>query len=265
MINGMYISTMGAMVQASRTDNIANNLANVNTNGFKPNYTRFRALPTESEWSPTVRRINVDDILRHTGGGTWLEATATHFKAGPMQVTGNPFDLALEDAGDEKSFFMIQPAGDDEGTVRYTRAGHFIPDQDGVLRTPDGGTLLGPDGAPVVLDIPEGAMPHVRANGDIEIAVDGEVEVVAQIGVVRTADTHLLTKIGDNLFSSDGAEFAPAADGVVAGTLEKSATHAIEEMTAMIEAHRAYDLNMRFVSMQDETLGQTVRRITAAQ
>ena len=72
MINGMYISTMGAMVQATRHATIANNLANVNTTGYKPDWARFRHIPSESEWNPEIR-IAPDEILRRTGGGAWME------------------------------------------------------------------------------------------------------------------------------------------------------------------------------------------------
>lgn len=85
--------------------------------------------------------------------------------------------------------------------------------------------------------------------------------MLGQIGVMRTADYEDLVKVGDNLFFSDGAEWENWQNGVMPGYLEMSATHAIEEMTNMIEASRIYETNMRFLSIQDEQLGNAVRRI----
>ena len=127
MINGIYLSTMGAMVQSTRHATIANNLANVNTTGYKPDWARFRHIPSESEWNP-ARRFTADEVLRYTGGGAWMESTATNLVPGPPQVTGNPFDLYLhdDDPRGAVSFFMVRPAGQAAGEVEYTRAGQFI-------------------------------------------------------------------------------------------------------------------------------------------
>ena len=265
MINGLYLSTMGALVQSERNATIANNMANANTDGFKPDWVRVRSLPSESNWPPD-RRLNHDEILRHTGGGAWLEPTRTNLRAGPFAHTGNPFDLALQDDPESgaTSFFMVQPAGGDAGTVFYTRAGHFIPCDDGVLRDPSGNTLLTPDGAPVqVSDAPEGAQIHITEDGTVTAHANGANVVLGQIGVRRTADAAEMKKVGHTLFDPQNAAMEPYQGGVQQNTLEKSATSAINEMVNMIEAQRLYDFNMKFVSIQDETLGQTVRRVSA--
>ena len=265
MINGIYLSTMGALVQSERNATIANNMANVNTDGFKPDWVRVRAIPTESEWLPD-RRINIDRILSQTGGGAWMEPTITNLRPGPFTHTGNPFDLALQDepGSGTTSFFMVRPAGADAGTVCFTRAGHFIHCDDGVLRDPSGNTLLAPEGAPVLIEAPPGAQIMIRDDGVIVWNSNGESDIAGQIGIQRTADAAKMKKIGHSLFDPQDAAMTPWQNGLQQHTLEKSATGAIAEMVNMIEAQRVYDLNMKFVSIQDETLGQTVRRITAS-
>jgi len=261
MINGIYLSTMGALAQSGRHATISNNLANVNTSGFKPDWSRFRAIPAENVWHPE-RRILWDEILAKTGGGVWNETTATNLhREGPFQQTGNLFDLALHDdpATGAVSFFAVQPSWG--GDVRFTRAGHFIVGDTGELLTPTGDRLLDIDGDPIVVD--QDWDVHVREDGVVAAVVEGETVPIAQIAVVATTDHRGLTKVGDNLFELNGAEWDAPPGRVRSGYVEQSATHAVEEMVNMIEASRVYEANMKFVTMQDDTLGQTVRRIAA--
>ena len=128
--------------------------------------------------------------------------------------------------------------------------------------TPTGDRLLNIDGEPIVVD-PNWPAVHVREDGMIAAIVEGETVLLAEIAVVATTNHRGLTKVGDNLFELNGAEWDAPAGRVKSGYVEQSAAHAVEEMTNMIEAARMYEANMRFVTMQDDTLGQTVRRIAA--
>ena len=267
MINGMYLSTMGALVQTGRHATIANNLANANTHGFKPDWSIFTAVPVENAWHPE-RRFQWDKILMRTGGGVWNDTTITNLREGPLQRTGNAFDIALanEVGSGMTSFMMISPDGAEPGEVYYTRAGHLTPDQNGVLRTTTGDRVLDPAGEPIVIPMEDGNPEvQIRDDGTILSRAEGGMESVAvgQIGVVRTADYRNMKKEGDSRFVSQGAEMLPWQNGVRSGYLEESATNAIDEMTGMIEASRIYETNMRFITIQDETLGQTVRRVGA--
>ena|GEM_PF-123936 len=267
MINGAYLSTMGALVQSGRHATIANNLANSNTHGFKPDWSIFQAVPTENEWHPE-RRFYWDKILMQTGGGVWNDKTITNLKPGPFQHTGNPLDVALHDetGSGKHSFFMIRQGDNPGGDILFTRDGHFVPDQNGVLRTVSGDMVAGPDGEIVVLALPEEgqAQVHVRDDGSIVTYdnVGGTVQI-GMIGVMRTADYDWMKKVGDSRFYADGARMEPWQQGVKGEYIEESATNPIDEMTNMIEASRIYETNMRFLAIQDETLGQTVRRIAA--
>lgn len=262
MIYGMYLSTMGAMVQASRHGNIANNLANANTTGFKPDWTVFQAVDAESV-RQGGQRETIDRILEKTGGGVWLDDTVSNFQIGALTETGNPLDMALDDGGEttHRRFFMVRPAaGNGAGEVRYTRDGSFRINADGQLVTASGDEVLSVNQESIV--IPDGARVQVAADGTI---FDEANNAVAQVGVMRTGDLVGMTKIGRNLYEA-GPEVTllPNQANVIGGHLESSGVEPVYEMVDMIQAHRAYETNMNFLRIQDETLGQTVRRVSAS-
>ncbi len=262
MIYGMYLSTMGALVQTHRHATIANNLANTNTNGFKPDWSVFREVPVENYFHPE-RNMYWDEILMNTGGGTWNDTTFSNLEPGPMEFTSNPFDVALHDeAGSEKySFFTIRPEGEGAETY-YSRDGHFVPDEQGILRNMAGDLVLDPGGAAInVSAAPAGSLITIGEDGSIIANHPNGNTNLGQIGVQRTADWDLMVKIGDNRFRSEGAEMENYQAGIMGGYIEKSASHAIEEMTNMIEASRIYETNMKFLTIQDEQLGNAVSRI----
>lgn len=261
MIYGMYLSTMGALVQTHRHATISNNLANTNTNGFKPDWSVFTEVPVENRFHPE-RIFEWDKILMHTGGGAWNDTTYSNLAPGPMEWTANPFDVALHDEPNSgtHSFFMVRPdvAGSE---TYYSRDGHFVPDEDGVLRNMGGDLVLGPDGAAINVSAPAGSVITVNEQGFIVAnTTDGNL-ILGQIGVSRTPDWDLMVKIGDNRFRAEDAVMENYQAGIMGGYVEKSATSAIEEMTNMVEASRIYETNMRFLSIQDEQLGNAVRRI----
>ncbi|MCC8189984.1 MAG: flagellar hook-basal body complex protein [Planctomycetes bacterium] len=260
MIYGMYLSTMGAMVQSHRHATISNNLANTNTHGFKPDWSVFTEVPVENEYHPN-RRFLWDKILMNVGGGVWNDSTVTNLTAGPLEYTGNPFDIALQDEphSGTHSFFMLRDESD--GELYYSRDGHFVPDQDGMLRNMAGDLVLDPDGLAVNVNAPARSVITVREDGVIVANTEDGNFILGQIGVARTADQAGMVKVGDNRFIAREAEMEIWQNNVMGGYLEQSATSAIQEMTDMIEAARIYETNMRFLTIQDEQLGNAVRRI----
>jgi len=261
MINGMYLSTMGAMVQVARHGSTANNLANTSTPGFKPDWTLYRAIPAESVLLDG-NRAEIDRILQETGGGVWLERTVSDFTAGSYRATGNPLDLAIDDSKADPGrtgFFMVRSA-DLAGDVYYTRDGHFMVNADGSLVNARGDHVLDTGGNPITIPA-QATEVRVAEDGRIYNAADSAE--IAQIGVVRTADPTKMRKIGDNLFRREDAELQNDQRGIQEGTIEESAANPIYEMVSMIEGYRTYEANMRFIQIQDETLGDTVRRVGA--
>lgn len=251
MINGVYLSTMGAMTQASRHGLIANNLANSNTSGFKTDYATFRELPAESLLQPGWRP-EINEKLVKTGGGVWMNSTTTSYANGPVRETGNPLNAAIVD---ENGFFEVL-----KGTEKFlTRDGSFTLDSEGNLTMADGKTIvLSADGNPVNLSGHQG-MVDISSNGEIKNSETGEV--IAQLSLVEVDDLTKIEKIGNSFFNIKDAQVTPAEITVQAGAVEGSAVNPITEMVAMIEATRAYQANMKFVSIQDETLGRTVSTV----
>lgn len=258
MINGMYLSTMGAMVQAARHSTVANNLANANTVGFKPDWTQFQDLPAESVLQGNRRRA-VDDILVKTGGGVWLDRTVTDFSPGSYRQTGNPLHMALHDVDGQTRFFMVKNQND--SAVYLTRAGSFTLGNNGELLTESGEQVLDGGGQPITL--PAGIIPGVLPDGTIQDLRTNPAAVVAQVGIMATSEPQKMRKIGNGLFETQDAEVAVEQSGVVSGTLEESSANAIGEMVEMIEGARMYESNMKFLSMQDETLASIVSKVGA--
>lgn len=268
MINGMYLSLMGGMCEMGRHETIANNLANVNTDGFKPNFSIFRVVPAESVIKGMGRRES-DMILEKTGGGSWMDRKATDFTNGPIMQTDDPLNMALQDKDRERvSFFMVRPQNSpDQAAVFYTRNGTFMRNENGALVNTSGDFVLSNDGGQIILP-PTGTI-KVGRDGSIAVTNDGiNDEVVGQVGVASLPllDAQLyLKQTGDNCYvPEDGITFDTenrTAD-VKSGMLEQSSTNPIYEMVSMIDAQRSFELNMRFLSMQDQTLGQALSRLT---
>lgn len=257
MIYGMYLSTMGAMAQAARHQAIANNLANAETAGFKPDMQLFRSIPVESRMRGGPR-LEVDRILENTGGGVWVDHTTTDFSPGPFRETTNPFDLALDDGSvPYTSFLVVRQPGTEE--IFYTRDGHLGLNGEGQLVHRLGYEVLNAEGEPI--EIPGVNEVRILEDGTI---VDMQTNLdVGQIGVVRTEEPLRLEKRGGNLFAAGAARLEPHQAHLRSGFIEESATDPIREMAAMIEAQRTYESNMMFLRIQDETLGDTVGRVGA--
>lgn len=263
MIAGMYMSCMGAAVQAARVDTIANNNANLNTTGFKPDFTTFIAVPSESVWKGMGRRES-DLILEKTGGGTWMDQTTTDFTPGPLLPTKAPFDVAIQDDPGKVSFFKVRAGTEQEAQIRYTRNGNFMLASDGTLVTNTGLPVLSENDQPIL--IPAGGTVEIMENGNVNVVQNGQTVVAGRIGLASTdlaSAQRGLTKSSDSLFEpKEGTTLTPGGGKMLKGTLEGSGTNPIYEMVTMIEGQRSYELNMRFLKMQDSSLGAAIQRLT---
>lgn len=265
MIAGMYISTMGAMVEQAKHETVANNLANHETAGFKPDFANFMQIPAESIWKGLGRR-EADMILEQSGGGVWMDSTTTDFTAGPAKTSNNPLDMMLKDDPGRISFFKVR-VGEGEADIRYTRNGSFLRDAAGTLVTDGGHPVLNTANQPIV--IPGNGEIEVKENGQITLRVGNEPEqLLGQIGVASTTLEEAqkgLKKLGDSFFvPKEGTVIEDSEGKVMSCAVEGSASDGIKEMVAMIEGHRAYELNMKFLSMQDKTLGTAIQSLTGA-
>lgn len=248
---GMYISAEGASAQARRLEVIANNLANVDTIGFKQDVPTFRARYAEAIQQGTA--IPGDESINDVGGGVKIIDIYTDFSEGRFQPTGGPLDFAI--AGD--GFFHV--LGDD-GETYYTRAGDFMLDANGRLVTQTGQRpVLDQQNTEIVLS-PE--LPwSISPDGFIS-----QAGTLRALGISQPESLIDLTKVGNNLFRSRGAVNAvPLAERQVRqGYLELSDANPIRQMMAMIETTRGFEANTRMIQSQDNALGTLISRVLKA-
>jgi flagellar hook protein FlgE len=248
MLSG-FTSVSALRAQSLAIDVAANNLANVNTPGFKRSSTRLQ----ETRPSPNGTGQNV-------GTGILVGSTPQQFSQGALQITGVSSDLAIDGAG----FFAIQ---DDNGGTFYTRSGSFVQDAQGFLRTPTGGYLLGTGGR---IQVPTGSASYsIDRDGTItSFDSSGNSSSVGTVSLTSFPNENGLNPVGNGLFSPTDAAGSPStanpgADGrgsIQSGALEMSNVDIAEEMVDMIIAQRSFEANAHVVTTTDEML-QTITNI----
>ena len=248
LIRGIYIAASGMLAESLRADVTANNLANVNTAGFKKDFAVLKDYAARP-----IRRINdgaEEPEIGTMGAGAWVDAIATKHSPGIMQVSGNSLDFALEGKG----YFAVQtPSG-----VRYTRNGAFMRNAAGELVNEDGYRVMGLNG-PINLD-PTGQTGAVTVAEDARVFLDG-VET-DQLMLYSFPEENRLRKEGNNLFRPpDGVEAEQAAPKVKQGMLELSNVNVVSEMVNMIAGYRAYETNSKVVKTHDSMLDKAVNEV----
>jgi len=250
MQNGLYVATSGLLMQQRRLDVISNNVANVNTNGFKRELTVF------SDYRPVDKRYPQNGIQKTLYNKTInssvkLDDINTDFEMGHFKQTENSFDVALQDI---KNFFAV----DTPWGIRYTRDGEFTMNSNGELVTRDGFNL--PDrntGAPIVIP------PDHRR---MDITNDGVVYIdnapIGQIDVVRFEEPEYLQKVGRNLYTAVSVlPDVPLNATVTQGYVETSNVDPIMEMVRMIDAMRGFELYQKVVHTYDSMNEQAANAI----
>lgn len=248
MYYGLYISAAGANAQNQKVEILSNNLANVDTVGFKRELALLEARDAEAIERGMLSRGSqaIEDI----GGGVRLQRTATDFSLGALKPTGIPTDLALEDTS---LFFAVERNGEQ----LLTRAGNFQMREDGVLTSADGDPVLSSDGSPVQID-PE--MPWSLVEG-------GAVEQAGEridLAIWKTTAPQNLLKVGLNCFSAQPADIEPATvndRSVRTGYLEMSDVNSVEEMVELITTSRSYETNIRMIQNHDSMTGSLIGRM----
>ena len=251
MVYGLYISAEGAQAQSRRLEMISNNLANVDTPGFKNEFAVFEARDAEA------LQQNLDyagsGSINNIGGGVMFRETKTNFAPGPITPSGNREDLAIRGEG------YFQVLHDDQ--VLLTRGGNFLFSPDGRLTTQEGFPVLNNQGAPVQVD-PAAKAAHTGDyfNERGELVIGGEAVPLAIVKPQSNAD---LVKFGKNFFRPLAPVVPVAANERLAapGMLERSQANPITEMMAMIETTRAYESNINMIKTQDEAIGNLLGRV----
>jgi flagellar basal-body rod protein FlgF len=247
---GLYISAEGAQVQSRRLEVIANNIANVDTVGFKRDLAVMQSRYAEAieQGSALPGAGTINDV----GGGVQFRETITDFSAGPLHKTGNPTDMALQGDG----FFVVR-----KGQERLlTRAGNFRLTSEGALITQQGYPVLGEGNSQVTLS-PTGGPWDVDSSGSVN---QGGTRQDLQI--VKPASLGDLVKIGENLFRplSDVRPVAQADRAVTGGYLEMSAVQPTTEMTTMIETSRLIEANINVMRAHNQMLEGLIGRVLKA-
>jgi flagellar basal-body rod protein FlgG len=255
-MRALYTAASGMNAQQSNIDNVANNLANVNTVGFKKSRIDFEDLvyqQIKAPGTPTSQDAQAALGLE-SGLGTRAVATVRNFAAGNLRSTSSPYDLAIEGNG----FFQIQLPGGETG---YTRAGALHVNGEGRLVTADGYALQ-PE-----LTIPANAQSvSISKDGIVSASLPGQT-APQQIGTIELAmfqNPAGLEARGGNVYavtsaSGDATTGVPGTDGMgtlAQGFLEESNVSVVEEMVQMILGQRAYEANSRVIKAADEMLQQ---------
>ncbi len=252
MIKAMRTAASGMVAQQLNVDNISNNLANVNTTGFKRSKVEFQdVLYQNYRKAGTVSAVGsqVPTNLA-VGYGTRAVATVRDYSPGDLNMTGNPLDLAISGNG----FFQVRMP---DGSTGYTRDGAFKLSADGQIVTSDG-FFLQPD-----ITIPQDATSiSVGLDGDVSVLVPGnqDPQSLGQIELARFVNPAGLSAVGHNLFTTTAASGTaitgtPTLDGfgrIDQGTLEVSNVEVVDEMVNMIIAQRAYEINSKAIQTSED-------------
>ncbi len=249
---GLYLSASGALSNMHRQDVLANNLANMNTVGFKPDQVDNRQRLPERLESPggfTDPKL----MLERIGGGLFIQPTRADLSQGALTATKNDLDVALDGDG---MFVVGDGISSGIEEIRLTRDGRFTLDARGELvLAANGLKVLGEDNRPIRLD------PTQTARIDQQGSIIQNGAEVARIQIAAAPDARDLIKAGDNLFRlTDGSKLkaGPAEGMVKQGFTEASAVDPILTMNAMMSAAKAAQANLTMIQHHDHILGQTM-------
>ncbi|MCF3942721.1 flagellar hook-basal body protein [Oceanobacillus alkalisoli] len=263
MLRGFYTAASGMITQQRHQEALGNNMANMNTPGYKADQATIRSFPEMllqaqgKKQLPVNRNANlrINETIGSMNTGVYVQEFVPDFAQGDIQETTISTDLAITqgEVPDETGgiFFRVQ---NEAGEERLTRNGNFTVDGNGFLVTNQGYYVLNSAGAP----IETGGRDFTVTNAGL-LQMDTET---IQLGLAYTADVNELTKEGDNLYNGEaGAMPADARFAVQQGFLEGSNVDGATTMTDQLNAYRMFELNQRVLRAYDESLGKTVSEI----
>ena len=252
MSYGLYAAVSGSMVQEKRMEILSNNLANVNSSGFKEDRPIFREFYNKVQntimLTDTASQGSSMLAQKMNMGYLTFSGVKTDFSAGDMKYTGNPLDVAINGPG----FFVVDtPRGE-----LYTRMGNFSLNDKGELVTHEGYTLKG-KGKSIKI---EGTEITIDRKGAVTV---DKVEVDT-LKLVDFEDYTALRKVGDNLFEDSGGNVRKAEECEIKHrTLELSNINIVKEMVKMIDVLRLYESYQKVIQSLDETTSRATREVGA--
>jgi flagellar basal-body rod protein FlgG len=254
-MRSLSIGSTGMLAQQLNVEVISNNIANMTTTGYKRQraefqdllYQNYRRVGSTSSDAGTVVPSGIQ-----IGAGVKTAAVYRINEQGTLQITDNSLDLAINGTG----YFQVDMP---DGTVAYTRAGSFQINAEGTVVTPDGYTVQ-----PGIVIPQEAVQVTINPSGEVLVKLDGEIEPqnVGQIQLAVFANEAGLEAIGDNLLrdtpaSGDPVAGNPGAAGygrLVQGSVETSNVNIVQEITNLITAQRAYEMNSKVISTTDQMM-----------
>jgi flagellar basal-body rod protein FlgG len=257
MIRALYSAASGMTAQQMNVDNIANNLANANTTGFKMRRAQFQDLLYQTLIQPGAAAGSQTTVPTglQLGLGSRPSSNEVIFTQGNFQLTDNPLDVVIQGKG----FFQVRrPSGE----LAYTRAGAFHLDRDGNMVTSDGDPI-----EPQITLPPEAQSVSIAADGTVSYTLPGQTasQLAGQIQIANFANPAGLNGIGHNLLiptdaSGEATVGTPGGQEglgtLQAGYIEQSNVSVVEEFINLIVSQRAYEANSKVVRAADEMYSQ---------
>ncbi|MBO8171012.1 MAG: flagellar hook-basal body complex protein [Bacillaceae bacterium] len=270
MLRSMYSGISGMKGFQTKLDVIGNNIANVNTVGFKKGRVMFQDILSQTVGG--VTRAVEEEVggvnPKQVGLGASIASIDTIHSQGSAMTTNRPLDLSIDGDG----FFAIKTNADQE--VPYlTRAGNFSLDAFGQLVTPQGYFVVDSGGEVITIPQEEYSQFEISKTGEIiGVTPEGETEVITELGLVTVTNPGGLKKLGNSLYEitanaiPDGEfdDYTTAMNpdtgtgAIISGQLEMSNVDLTEEFTEMIVAQRGFQANSRIITTSDEILQEVV-------
>lgn len=247
---GIWLSAAGMKVNEHRQNILANNMANVNTAGFKQDLAIIRQRPLESQ--SNLNGFNyVHPVMDGLAGGVDIRPSQYKFEQGHIEHTGRPLDLAVDGEG----FLMVS----DGNHTRYTRNGKLTLNTEGYL------VLSSGQGRWKVLDNVESPIQIDKRQGDISISSNGTIHqgenLIGTLGLRTTEQKQLLRKVGETLFDAGNLKMEEAGGRFHVGAFERSNFDIMKGLASMIEASRSYEMNANLIRLQDQATAQAVNTV----
>lgn len=285
MLYGIALSGTGGQIERARLENVSNNLANVETPGFKEELLTVMQRPAESRTffeGHQLERLNyAQDMVDKIGGGVWLHQSYTNFEAGHPRYSGNQLDFALSNQG----FFEVEEVT--TGDTFYTRDGQFVQNDEGYLTTRDGDFYVLDDRGNRInmremIESNGGVGVNVGTDGNIQVELAGggaiDTGTYLSVPIFEKDDLHALEKYQKNLFvpmvedvvdrSRQLRDLNPEERSIAGRVLHKyvesSGTTPVNLMKEMIDVNRAFERNMEMMTVQNRSLEALIGQVARA-
>lgn len=252
--SALQVARTGLDAMDTKMRVISNNLANVNTTGFKRDRANFETLAYQQMVAAGAQSDQQNKFATglNLGSGVRVAGTSRLDTQGTLNATDNPLDFAIQGDG----YFQVQQA---DGTTAYTRAGNFTLSAEGNVVTSEGQTIL------PQITVPQGATGiTVGTDGTVSATLSGQTapQTLGQIELARFVNPTGLNAIGNNLLTETAASGAPqvgtaGTEGrgtVIQGNLEQSNVNTVEELVEMIETQRGYEVASKMIKSTDEMM-----------